>query len=163
MITAATDNTLGFLALLAYIATLLPSNLRVVFPVLQPSHFLKMLLKHRRTIGICAWVLAMAHVYFVIHQHHLAISDLNFYLQSMSGLGVTLIFGLLALTSNRWSMKKLKSRWKQLHNLTYLAPFLLLWHILDKMLGPWTFTTGIAIVLLIPTLYLIGIRKYLQL
>ncbi len=163
MTTVATDNAFGFLALLAYIATLLPSNLRAIFPILRPSHCLKTFLKHRRIIGICTWVLAVAHVYCAIYQRHLAISSLDFYLQSMSGLGVMTIFGLLALTSNNWSMKKLRHRWKQLHNLTYLAPFLLLWHILDKMIGPWTITTATAITLLVPTLYIIGIRKYLRL
>jgi methionine sulfoxide reductase heme-binding subunit len=163
MIFAETENTLGSLALLTYIATLLPSSLRAVFPRLRPNPSLKILLKHRRNIGIGAWLLATAHVYVVIHQRHLAILNLDFYVQSVSGLLLLLIFWLLALTSNNWSIKKLKSRWKKLHSLTYPAALILLWHIWEKMTEPWTLTTAMSIILLMSTLYMIGVRKYLRL
>jgi methionine sulfoxide reductase heme-binding subunit len=163
MLTVSADNVLGFMAILAYLATLLPSNLRAVFPALRPNHSLKSLLKYRRTIGIGTWLLAIAHIRMAIHHHKIAISTVDFYMKSMNGILLITIFGLLALTSNQWSRKKLKHRWKQLHQLTYVAAFLLPCHIIEKMSGGWTIATVAAIALLIPTLGLVFLRKYIQL
>ena len=59
-----------------------------------------------------------------------------------------LIFTLLTVTSNDWSVKKLKKHWKQLHQLTYLAMVLLTWHVWDKMMGHWTWVTPISLILI---------------
>lgn len=56
-----------------------------------------------------------------------------------------LIFTFLAITSNDWSVRNLKSNWKKVHQLTYVAIFLLPWHILDKMGTHWSHLTPIEI------------------
>ncbi|MEC4813682.1 MAG: hypothetical protein SAK29_10500, partial [Scytonema sp. PMC 1069.18] len=54
-------NVFGYLALLAYIATLLPSILKTVFPNTKGSKILIFLIKNRRFIGITAFILASHH------------------------------------------------------------------------------------------------------
>jgi methionine sulfoxide reductase heme-binding subunit len=166
MIPATTDNTLGFLASLAYITTLLPSNLRAISPTLRFNTAIKTVIKtliqSRRSLGIWTWLLSTAHACVALRQGKPATSIREFFAHSISGLLIITIFGLLTLTSNNWSMKQLKHHWKQLHSLTYVAAFLLLWHIVAKMNGQWTSTTGIVLALLIPTLSIICLRKYRQ-
>ena len=71
--------------------------------------------------------------------------DLKTYWIYSQGVITFTIFTLLAITSNNCSMKILKKNWKRLHQLTYLAMFLLNWHIWDKMSGHWTSLTPIGI------------------
>jgi sulfoxide reductase heme-binding subunit YedZ len=51
----------------------------------------------------------------------------------------------LAFTSSDEAVKRLKSNWKKIHQLTYVAIFVLPWHILDKMSGHWSHITPMAI------------------
>jgi sulfoxide reductase heme-binding subunit YedZ len=138
-------NILGLLSLLCYIVTLLPTILRVVFPSTKETGIPKLLLKHRRTIGILAFFLALGHGYVYIRKRNLDFFDPKTFWVYMQGVSTFTIFTLLAITSNDWSIKKLKKNWKQLHQLTYFAMFLLAWHIWGKMLGHWTFLTPIAV------------------
>ncbi len=46
------ESYLGFLALGAYIITLLPTIIRIVFPVSKKTSVPKILLKYRRQIGV---------------------------------------------------------------------------------------------------------------
>lgn len=55
------------------------------------------------------------------------------------------IFTFLAITSNDYSVKNLKAKWKKLPDLTYIAILVLPWHILDKMQGHWSYITSFAI------------------
>lgn len=154
------DNLLGLLALATYAATLLPSNLKIVFPSLRPSSFVKLLLQHRRSIGIWTFFLSVAHTCLVIHTHRIDLSDASFYRQSASGLAVLAIFLLLTITSNNWSMRMLKRNWKRLHGLTYLAVFLLPWHITDKMEEHWSPITPVGIGLIFLLIYSFIVRRH---
>ncbi|WP_236739197.1 ferric reductase-like transmembrane domain-containing protein [[Phormidium ambiguum] IAM M-71] len=150
-------HTLGFLAVVSYIVTLLPTILRIVFPRLKSTGILQILLKQRRQIGILAFALASGHSFLLIQQRDIDWLDLKTSWIYFQGLTTFAIFLILTLTSNDWSIKKLKKNWKQLHKLTYLAMFLLPWHIWDKMSGKWTYLTPFGIIALttITVLFLI--------
>ena len=139
-------NFLGFLALVSYIVTLLPTIIRIVFPKTKETGIPKWLLKRRRLIGVIAFFLALAHGYLLVEKRQLDFSDPKTFWVYVQGISTFTIFTILAITSNNWSVKKLKKNWKQLHKLTYLAMFLLTWHIWDKMAGHWTYLTPIGIV-----------------
>ena len=152
-------NHLGFLALAAYVATLVPTIVRIVFPTFKAHDIVRWLLKQRRAIGILAFVLAVGHTYFVIRKRNFDFFDFNTYKASAEGLSTLIIFTLLTITSNDWSMKQLKRNWKRLHTLTYAAMFLLTWHVINKMAGQWTLVTPIAAVSIIAITVLFLIRK----
>ncbi|MBW4629336.1 MAG: ferric reductase-like transmembrane domain-containing protein [Brasilonema octagenarum HA4186-MV1] len=137
---------LGFLALFSYIVTLLPTILRIVFPQTKETGIPQLLLKKRRLIGILAFFFAFCHGFLLVKQRKIDFLDLETSWIYIQGIGTFIIFTLLAITSNDWSVKRLKKNWKKLHQLTYLAMFLLIWHVLDKMSGHWTYLTPFAIV-----------------
>ena len=139
-------NFLGVLALFSYIVTLLPTILRIVFPRTKETGIPKSLLKHRRVIGILAFFFALGHGFLLVIKRNLDFFDIKTFWIYIQGVSTFTIFTLLAITSNDWSVKKLKKNWKQLHQLTYFAMFLLTWHIWDKMSGHWTYLTPIGIV-----------------
>ena len=71
--------------------------------------------------------------YLVLHAGGYFLVDgfgdlLHWYL--IAGIGAFLIYGLMALTSNKFSQKKLKKNWKRLHRLTHLATWLVVLHVL---------------------------------
>ncbi|MEM9265888.1 MAG: ferric reductase-like transmembrane domain-containing protein [Cyanobacteria bacterium P01_F01_bin.13] len=152
-------NYLGFLALAAYVATLLPTIVRIVFPIFKAHDAVRWLLKQRRAIGILSFVLAVGHTYFVIRKRNFDFFDFNTYRASAEGLSTLIVFTLLTVTSNDWSMKRLKRNWKRLHTLTYAAMFLLTWHVINKMAGQWTLVTPIAAVSIIAITILFIVRK----
>ncbi|ABW33411.1 ferric reductase-like transmembrane domain-containing protein [Acaryochloris marina] len=147
-------NWLGFGAALLYVVTLLPTILRIVFPSLKETGIPKKLLLQRRLLGLVAFILSIVHGYLMIIKREIDFLDIQTYWIYSQGIFTFTIFLLLAFTSNDWSVKKLKKNWKKLHQLTYLAMFLLLWHIIDKMWGHWTWLTP-------PSLLMIGIVTFL--
>ncbi|KYC35302.1 iron reductase [Scytonema hofmannii PCC 7110] len=161
--TPTLETTLGFLALVCYILTLLPTILRIVIPHTKETGILKLLLKHRRSIGILAFLFALGHGFLLVQKRRVDLFDLKTSWIYNQGLATFTIFTLLAITSNDWSRKKLKKNWKQLHKLTYLAMFLLTWHIWDKMSGHWTYLTPIGLVaimgIIILYLFRLGIES----
>lgn len=154
------DNTLGLLATLTYVATLLPSNLKIVFPAFRSTTFYRALLKNRRSIGLWTFGLSVAHVCIVLYQRHPNLSEMAFYRKSISGLLLLAIFTLLAATSNNWSIRKLQKNWKRLHSLTYAVAFLIPWHITAKMADRWSVTTVICMVLATNVICLWTFKKY---
>lgn len=159
---AGLDNHFGLMALVAYIATLLPTTCRVVFPSFKTNRIPRFLLKNRRTIGILAFFLALVHAYFVIRKRNFDFFSWDTYIASFEGTATFIIFTLLAITSNDWSVKRLKRNWKRLHNLTYLAMFLLMWHVANKMSGQWTVVTPFAAVGITTITILFGIRRWIE-
>jgi sulfoxide reductase heme-binding subunit YedZ len=139
-------NTLGFVSLASYVVTLLPTILRILFPRTKETGIPKSLLKRRRLIGIIAFFLALGHGFLMVKKRNFDFFDLKTFWIYFQGITTLTIFTLLTVTSNDWSVKKLKKNWKQLHKLTYLAMFLLTWHLWDKMSGHWTYLTPIGIV-----------------
>lgn len=150
------SNSLGFLALGGYIATLLPTNLRIVFPQSKQATMPKWLLKNRRLIGVLSFCLALGHGYLLVVKRDFDFFDPSTFWVYIQGVLTFIIFTLLAVTSNDWSMRRLKKNWKRLHSLTYLAMFLLTWHVWDKMADHWSYLTpiGLATLLAINAVYL---------
>lgn len=150
------SNSLGVLALGGYIATLLPTNLRIVFPQTKQAVVPKWLLKNRRLIGVLSFFLALGHGYLLVIKRDFDFLDPSTFWVYIQGVATFIVFALLAITSNDWSMRRLKKNWRRLHSLTYLAMFLLTWHVWDKMAGHWSYLTplGIVTLLTINVLYL---------
>lgn len=153
---------LGFLALFAYISTLLPTILRIVFPATKTTSIPKILLKYRRQIGVISFLLGAAHGILLFMKRNFDVFDVKAYYIYLQGIVLLAIFTLLAITSNDWSMKKLKKNWKRLHQLTYLAMFLLAWHVGDRMFGHWTYLTPLEIIGSLGITILFGIRKWIE-
>jgi methionine sulfoxide reductase heme-binding subunit len=143
------SNGLGFLALGGYILTLLPTNLRIVFPQTKQNRIPKWLLKNRRLIGILSFLLALGHGYLLAKKRDFDFFDPSTFLVYIQGVSTFTIFALLAITSNDWSVKRLKKNWKRLHSLTYLAMFLLTWHVWDKMADHWSYLTPLGLVTIV--------------
>lgn len=151
-------HALGLLAVISYIVTLVPTILRIVFPDIKSTGIPQLLLKQHRQIGILAFALASGHAFLLIQKRNIDWLDLKTSWIYFQGLTTFAIFLVLTLTSNDWSVKKLKKNWKQLHKLTYLAMFLLTWHIWDKMSGKWTYLTPVEIIALTTIIVLFLIR-----
>lgn len=153
-------NILGFFALLTYIATLLPSLIKLVFHPTKKNKILALLLKYRRHLGVAAFSLGLNHGVLLIIKLNLNLLEPLTYVKYFQGFSLLTIFTLLAFTSNDQSVKNLKSKWKKLHQLTYLTIFILPWHILDKMSGHWTYLTPIAVSLTTVIAALFIVRQY---
>lgn len=153
-------NILGFFALLSYIATLLPSLIKLVFPTTKKNKILSQLLKYRRHIGVAAFSLGLNHGVLLIIKLHLNLFEPHTYIKYFQGFSTLCIFTLLAFTSHDQAVKNLKTKWKKLHRLTYLAIFILPWHILDKMAGHWTYITPVAVLLTTAIAILFIVRQY---
>ena len=160
----------GFVALFTYIATITPSNLSRVFPRCRKNSFLKFLAKNRRQIGLSSFFFASIHSAITVSHLNIDLLDLNTYSVYYTGTLSLIVFAILALTSNNFSIRKLKKNWKKLHNLTYVAMVLLLIHIWSLMWGKWTIFTGVGLCFLsaIAVIYLVRLycdlseRKNLQ-
>ncbi len=155
-------NILGFLALACYILTLLPTILRIVFPQTKETGIPQWLLKRRRNVGVSGFFLALTHGFLLAQKRDIDFLDPKTFLIYSQGISTFTIFTILAITSNNWSVKKLKKNWKQLHKLTYLAIFLLTWHIWDKMSGHWTYLTPTAIMSITAIMALFLIRLWIE-
>ena len=152
----------GFIALITYILSIVPKNLTTLFPSTKQLKVIKLLFKHRRFIGLFAFFWASIHTTITISDRNIDLLSLNTYFIYYSGIGTFVIFTLLAITSNKFSIKRLKKKWKMLHNLTYAAMILLLIHIWTMMEDNWTKLTAIGFCLLgsIAIIYLI--RLYID-
>jgi sulfoxide reductase heme-binding subunit YedZ len=56
----------------------------------------------------------------------------------------------------------MKKSWKKLHELTYLAMFLLIWHVIDKMWGHWSDITLLAMLGITGITLLFILRKFME-
>jgi len=140
-------NILAFLAVIAYIFTLLPSMVRALLPQFKSTKLVIFSLRHRRNIGILAFSLALFHGVWIGIERQLDFYKFETYIKYFQGLALLTIFTLLALTSNNWSVQHMKKNWRRLHYLTFLALFVLPWHIIDKKQGNWSFLTPISLFL----------------
>lgn len=84
------------------------------------------LIAYRRALGLIAFYYVLAHfaVYIVLDRGLVLSSILSDVLKRpyiMFGMAALVMLIPLALTSNRWSIRKLGSRWNTLHKLSYLV------------------------------------------
>jgi uncharacterized protein len=135
-------------------AVLCLSPLRTLFPL---SKVVNALNRHRRSVGVTAFIYALLHVNlnFIYEggiQSYFASILEPFFLAGTFGF---LILLLLSATSNDWSVRKLGfALWKWIHRLAYLAALVLFYHQGTAGRGNW----GIALALFIPVASLEALR-----
>ena len=92
----------------------------------------------RMWLGIYSFIIISIHVFLAFDFFYLF--DLSLLLSSPQILYISLgiisfiILLLMTITSNRYSMLLLKSNWKRLHNLVYIAIFLIFIHSVNMAL-----------------------------
>ena len=94
---------LGFLALAAYILTLLPTIIKIVFPVTMKTPVPKLLIKYRRQAGIISFFLGSGHGILLFIKRNFDVWDIKAYYIYLQGIVLLAIFTALAITSNNWS------------------------------------------------------------
>lgn len=116
----------GFAAVTILILSLSATPLRTVFNWRQPS-------KHRRALGLYAFMYAFLHVSIYIALDYgfnlnLLLADIFEKRYTLVGsIAFTLLLAL-AITSFNWWMRKLGKNWKRLHKSVYLAAPLVIIH-----------------------------------
>ncbi len=139
--TVNAESVTGYLALIAYVATLLPSNSVVFFSSWKRTYWRLSLLKNRRKIGLGCFLFSIIHALLTLKVRNVDWLNANTYVNYFTGLSSILIFTILAVTSNNWSIRKLGKNWKKLHRLTYLALILLIFHLFLVKQHPWDWYT----------------------
>jgi len=140
-------NTFGFTALVLYFCTLGPGFFRVIHPIFLKNPILAFITHYRRRFGVVAFISALIHGLILIFQRQVNFLELSTYQIYWPGITLMTIFTILAFTSNQWSVSHLKQNWKRLHQITFVAMFVLVYHILDKV-KIWTFVTPIGLFIL---------------
>lgn len=156
------SNVLGLFAVVLYIGSLLPGIVSIILPRARKHKFLLLCLKHRRFLGVAAFLLGLNHGALQFVKQNINLLDPWTYQYYFQGLSIMAIMTALALTSSNESVKALRKRWKKLHRLTYLIVFLLPWHVIDKMSNNWSFITPIAILLSTILFMIFSVRVYKQ-
>lgn len=147
----ALNSILAATAIFVYALTLYPGINRD----LKLHRSIKFLAKFRKQIGVASCLLSLGHVgYILLFTDHIQTNI-------MSGIICTSIFILLTITSNRWSQRKLGKIWKHIHSLTYMLPFLLIWHIISKM-ETWSIFTRFNIFLMLSLASILVLRFILK-
>ena len=100
--------------------------------------------RYRKLFGIYTFVYSVFHsIFFLADYGFFGIFDeLNYIL----GLLATLIIIPLGITSNKWSMKKLRKNWMKLQQLAYPAALLAVLHIVFLKGGAWEFYSFVIII-----------------
>ncbi len=147
------SNVFAFIAVLLYAATLIPGLINYINVEWKTSKLTHFLHRHRREIGIMSFVFAFLHAASIAIIRQINLTDPLSYVKYFQGILLLSIFFALAVTSNNFSVHHLKKNWKRLHSLTFVALFVLVWHVVDKMYGHWTwftpFVLGICFTLII--------------
>ena len=112
--------------------------LPVLTQIFTQFQWLKIWMRRRRTIGLTLFFYASLHLLIYVADHLGVIEKLKTDLLKpfvTTGFVSWLIFMLLAGTSNKWSRKKLKSKWKVLHKFVWISIPLLMVHLTLKEEG----------------------------
>jgi ferredoxin-NADP reductase/DMSO/TMAO reductase YedYZ heme-binding membrane subunit len=138
--------TLGTVLCLSPLKTLLPR-----------SKIVSALNRHRRSVGVTAFIYALLHV----NLNFIYEGGIQSYFDSilepffLAGTFGFLILLLLTATSNNWSVHKLGfALWKWVHRLAYLAALVLFYHQGTAGQGNW----GVALALFVPVASLEALR-----
>ncbi len=79
------------------------------------------LVELRKPLGLWSFGFALVHVGYFLSERELVWRPLRLQFVIALGAAGMIILSLLALTSNRWSMRRLRKNWKRLHRLVYAA------------------------------------------
>ncbi|MEM8805269.1 MAG: hypothetical protein AAGF01_04490 [Cyanobacteria bacterium P01_G01_bin.38] len=173
LVVSAPDSLTDMLALLSlvlYTLTLLPSILRTFLKYdwwlvssfrLELRHQVLILKRNRRTHGVAAYSLGLSHASLSLMLGGQNPLNLATYLHYWHGSCLLVIFTLLALTSNDWSVRALGKNWQRLHRLTYVALPLLIVHILGNVGARWHWSEVGALSLTTALILLMAQRSWL--
>jgi methionine sulfoxide reductase heme-binding subunit len=161
--TATLSHGTGFAALRILIISL------AITPIRRLSKHLGWLVRFRRMLGLYAFFYACVHllVYLKFYANldwPTLVNDLSKRRYIIAGFSAWLMLLPLALTSTKWSIRKLGKRWQLLHRLVYLAVILGIihywWIVKTGVLDPLKITILVAIVLLArPLWFLVDARR----
>jgi sulfoxide reductase heme-binding subunit YedZ len=149
--TATLSHGTGFAALRILIISL------AITPVRRISKHLSWLVRFRRMLGLYAFFYACIHllVYLKLYANldwPTLVNDLSKRRYIIAGFSAWLLLLPLALTSTKWSIRKLGKQWQVLHRLVYLAAILGIihywWIVKTGVLDPLKITVLLALVLL---------------
>jgi sulfoxide reductase heme-binding subunit YedZ len=149
--TAALSHGTGFAALRILIISL------AITPLRRLSKSLRWLVRFRRMLGLYAFFYASVHllIYLKLYANldwPTLVDDLSKRRYIIAGFSAWLLLLPLALTSTKWSIRKLGKRWQTLHRLVYVAAILGIvhywWIVKTGVLDPMKITIVLAIVLL---------------
>ena len=149
--TATLSHGTGFAALRILIISL------AITPVRRLSRSLGWIVRFRRMLGLYAFFYASVHllVYLKLYANldwPTLVDDLSKRRYIIAGFSAWLLLLPLALTSTKWSIRKLGKRWQVLHRLVYVAAVLGIvhywWIVKTGVLDPLKITIVLAIVLL---------------
>jgi sulfoxide reductase heme-binding subunit YedZ len=150
--TATLSHGTGFAALRILIISL------AITPVRRLSKSLGWLVRFRRMLGLYAFFYASVHllVYLKLYANldwATLVDDLSKRRYIIAGFSAWLLLLPLALTSTKWSIRKLGKRWQLLHRLVYVAAVLGIvhywWIVKTGVLDPLKITIVLAVVLLV--------------
>lgn len=119
----------AYSALTLYIGLLLLNPLISLFP---KQKWIKKLNKYRQQIGVSCFIYALIHATGFVVKRGGILKAIPWIIHPVVLLGfasLSILF-VLAITSNRFSMRKLGPRWKRLHKATYTAQWLILFHMI---------------------------------
>jgi len=149
--TATLSHGTGFAALRILIISL------AITPVRRFNKSLGWLVRVRRMLGLYAFFYASVHllVYLKLYANldwPTLVDDLSRRRYIIAGFSAWLLLLPLALTSTKWSIRKLGKRWQVLHRLVYVAALLGIvhywWIVKTGVLDPLKITIVLAVVLL---------------
>jgi len=149
--TAALSHATGFAALRILIISL------AITPVRRLSKSLGWLVRFRRMLGLYAFFYACVHllIYLKLYANFdwpTLVNDLSRRRYIIAGFSAWLLLLPLALTSTKWSIRKLGKLWQTLHRLVYVAAILGIvhywWIVKTGVRDPMKITIILAIILL---------------
>lgn len=126
---------LGIIAFLLLIIVMFAKAFMVIATPYAKNRFiakilpaLRLLTANRRQLGLCTFYFAMAHSIAMTLILQLSLSD--FWQKGyLAGLIAAIALLIGAVTSNNYSVKKLKKHWKKVQAVSYIALFAVLIHI----------------------------------
>jgi methionine sulfoxide reductase heme-binding subunit len=133
--------TLGQIAIILYILTLLPG----VFRRFKLQHeSIQLLMVYRRYIGILMYLFVFAHMWFLYWTDVIQTGSIHFPIPQfiLMGFVAHIFLFLLFITSNDLSTKKLGIWWNRIHNLTYAAIGFIFLHVALQKISTWTYIIG---------------------
>jgi len=149
--TATLSHATGFAALRILITSL------AITPVRRLSKSLGWLVRFRRMLGLYAFFYACVHllIYLKLYANFdwpTLVNDLSRRRYIIAGFSAWLLLLPLALTSTKWSIRKLGKHWQKLHRLVYVAAILGIvhywWIVKTGVRDPMKITIILAIILL---------------
>lgn len=121
----------GYAALSLLILVLSLNPLQTFLPT---SVFIKKINKHRRQTGVAVFSYAVIHFFCFFIKREYSLSETFYYFLHPAILPAAIalfIFGILALTSNNYFVKKMGFiQWKKLHKTVYIAEGLVFMHMI---------------------------------